>query len=294
MEAILELIQTPPEVSWQCHVRREDRFDFHWHYHPECELTLITRGAGRRFVGDSMEEYRAGDLVFLAPALPHTYASDDEHSGGGARCGTEAVVVQFRPEFLGAGLFARPDLAPVGDLIARAARGLAVPASGASTIAALLPRLTTGPGPERTITLLAILLQLARLETRPLASSRYQPTHDHASSRRLDDICRYLHAHYDEPVTLRDVATVAHLTPAACSRFFHRAMGRTLTDYIGELRVGAACRLLVDTDQPVAQIAAACGYLSLANFNRRFRQLKSTTPTAYRAAFQGAPATRPA
>jgi AraC-like DNA-binding protein len=280
VEAVLEQIETPPEVSWQWHVRRAGRFDFHWHYHPECELTLITHGTGRRFVGDSMEEFRPGDLVLTAPNLPHTYASEDGCTYA------EAIVVQFLPDFLGARLFAGPDLIPIGELLSRAARGLTCPAPQDAGISETLTRLGTRPGPERTIDLLDVLLRLARLDTRPLASREYQPTHDHASSRRLDDICSHLHAHYAEPIPLRDIAQVAHLTPAACSRFFRRTMGRTLTAYITELRIGAACRMLVSTDRPVGEIAATCGYPNLANFNRRFRELKSTTPKAYRAAFQ--------
>jgi AraC-like DNA-binding protein len=286
MEAVLQRIETPPEVSWQLHVRREAHFDFHWHYHPECELTLITHGTGRRFVGDSVEEYGPGDLVLMAPNLPHTYASE------GNSAHAEAIVIHFRPDFLGAPLFAGPDLAPIREMLTRAARGLARPAQQDAGISELLAQLGARPGPERTIGLLDVLLRLARLETRALASRGYQPSYDSASSRRLDDMCRHLHAHFADPVTLSEIARVAHMTPAACSRFFHRAMGRTLTGYLTELRIGAACRMLASTDRPVAEIAATCGYPNLANFNRRFRLLKATTPTDYRAAFHGTSRTR--
>lgn len=277
MEAVFERVETVPEVSWTCHLRREERFGFHWHFHPEHELTLITAGTGHRFVGDSIEPYGPGDLVLAGPDLPHTYASDSGPA--------EAVVAQFRPDFLGPALFAGPDLAPIGRLLAAAAGGLAFPAARAAEVGATLRGLLDRPGPERTLDLLAVLLALARAgDARPLAGPGYRPALDRTTRDRLDAVCRHLQDRYREPVRLAEVARVAHLSPAACCRFFRRATGRTLTAYLTELRIAAACRLLADTDRPVTDIATSCGYPNLANFNRRFRQLKATTPRSYRAA----------
>jgi AraC-like DNA-binding protein len=281
VEAAFEQIETAAEVSWKAHRRAEEHFDFHWHFHPEYELTLITAGAGRRFVGDSIEEYAPGDLVLTGPDLPHTYASEESSALA------EAVVCQFRPDFLGQELFAGPDLAPIGTMLARASSGLCFPAPRLAAIDATLRGLPERPGPERTIDLLRVLLHLARSgNIRPLASPGYRPTLNHATRDRLDAICRYLQARYPEPVMLSEVARVAHLSPAACSRFIHRTMGRTLTEYLNELRIGAACRLLAETDRQVAEIATTCGYPNLANFNRQFRRLKGTTPRSYRDAFR--------
>ena len=282
MEAVYEKIETAPEVSWRSHIRRAGGFDFHWHFHPEHELTLITRGTGRRFVGDCIEEYGPGDLVLTGPDLPHTYASDSLSAGA------EAVVIQFRPDFLGRALFAGPDLAPIGRVLADSSAGLAFPGDRPPVIDEKLSRICDRPGPERTLDLLEILLQLSQSQGRRLASPSYSPIHNHASRDRLDSICRFLHARYAQPVTLAEIAGAAHLSPAACSRFFRRAMGRTLTAYLTELRIGAACRMLLDTDRPVGEIATACGYQNLANFNRRFRELKATTPMVYRVSYGGA------
>lgn len=280
MDAVFERIGTATEVSWTVHRRAAQRFDFHWHFHPEYELTLVTSGTGRRFVGDSIEKYDPGDLVLAGPALPHTYASDESATHA------EAVVVQFQPDFLGPEFFARPDLGPISTMLARASSGLCFPGPRLVAIDTALRGLPEQPGPERTIDLLHVLLLLARASSsRPLASSGYRPTLNHATRDRLDSVCRYMQARFSEPITLSQVARVANLSPPACSRFIHRTIGRTLTEYLNELRVGAACQLLAETDRQVAEIAIACGYPNLANFNRQFRKLKGTTPRAYRAAF---------
>lgn len=72
MEAAFERVETASEVSWRSHVRRQKCFEFHWHFHPEHELTLITAGTGTRYVGDSIEQYGPADLVLTGPDLPHT------------------------------------------------------------------------------------------------------------------------------------------------------------------------------------------------------------------------------
>lgn len=277
MDAAFERIDALPRTSWKFHVRSEPRFPFRWHFHDEYELTLITRGTGRRFVGDSLEAYDPGDLVLFGEDLPHAYVSDTAD-------GNEAVVLQFRRSFLGRELFDAPDFAAVGALLARSRRGLAFP-PGALPEARMrgLGRLD---GAERTLGLLGVLVELARIpDPRPLASEHYQPTLNVTTRARIDVVCRFLQEAYARPVTLAEVAAVAHLTPAAFSRFFQREMGRTLTAYLTELRISAACRLLASTDLPVATIAGRCGYGNLANFNRRFRALKQMAPREYRRAF---------
>lgn len=274
MRATFEHIEASPHLSWTLFVRREPRFGFLWHFHREFELTLITRGMGTRFVGDSVEDYRPGDLTLIGPELPHTYASIGD--------GQEAVVAQFRWDSFGPGFFDRPEFAEVATLLRRSARGLRLPAG-----AAALAELTAMPPAERTLGLLSTLVHLARGDdARPLASAGHRPARNGRTRDRIDAVIRLLHAEYARPVSLDAVASVAHLTPAATSRFFRRTTGSTITDYLNGVRVNAACRMLLETDRRVADIAADCGYPNLSNFNRRFRALKGMSPREYRARVQ--------
>ncbi|TDE10956.1 helix-turn-helix domain-containing protein [Jiangella asiatica] len=286
MHAALEHVGTTGGLSWERHLQRSRAFLFSWHVHPEVELTLITAGAGTRYVGDSIEAYEPGDLTLLGSGLPHAYVS-------GAPGVHEAVVIHFRPDFLGAGLFQAPEFAAAGGLLAAADRGLRLTATAAQW--RRLVELTSWDGARATLGLLDALVDLAGAVPhgdgdgvgcgRPLASAGYRARLRPDSSRRMDRVFGYLHERYADPIGLDDVAAVAHLSPAAFSRFFRRATGRTFTAYLTELRVGAACRLLADTDRAISDIAAGCGFGNLSNFNRRFRELKSMTPREYRARF---------
>lgn len=277
MRATFEHIETTPHLSWTLFVRREPAFGFLWHFHREFELTLITRGSGTRFVGDSVEDYRPGDLTLIGPELPHTYASIGD--------GQEAVVAQFRRDSFGPGFFDRPEFAEVSALLERSARGLLLPAGSAP-----LAELVGMPPAERTLGLLGTLVHLAREEARPLAGAGHRPALNSRTRDRIDAVIRLLHAEYARPITLDRVAGVAHLAPPATSRFFRRTTGSTITDYLNAVRVNAACRLLLETDRRVADIAADCGYANLSNFNRRFRALKGMSPREYRARVSAATA----
>jgi AraC-like DNA-binding protein len=276
MRAEFEHVVEPNGMSWQYHVRLGSTFDFHYHFHPHVELTLITRGSGTRIVGDSIENYWPGDLTLIGADVPHTFASAPD------RTEHEAIVVQFRSDFLGTALWDRPEFIAIADLLVTAAGGVNL--SVDDGVVTELRELATGQPADRTLRLLGLLGRLAgHASPRVLTTATpRRPISSHARDR-ADAIYAYLSANYTTPVSLAEAAAVAHMTPTAFSRFFRHTFGRTLTDYVTELRIAAACQLLADTDRTVADIAAHVGYENLSNFNRRFRKLKDTSPRDYRA-----------
>ncbi|WP_329369283.1 AraC family transcriptional regulator [Streptomyces sp. NBC_00669] len=306
MRAVFEYVVPTAPLSWKLFARREARFDFQWHFHHEYELTLIVRGNGTRIVGDCVQPYGPGDLTLIGPEMPHTYVSTPGQVGRVGPVGPvgqEAVVAQFRRDFLGPDLFDRPEFADVARLLERAARGLHFPSRSAAPAERVEPAgpggrtepfdptgltaLPTLPPPERTLALLRLLVDLSTREPAiPLAGARHVPALNRASGDRVDAIVRLLHACYTRPIGLDEIAGAAHMSPTSVSRFFRRTTGMTLTDYLNRLRIEVACHLLRDTDRRIADIAADCGYANLANFNRRFRQFKGLPPREYRAGFR--------
>jgi AraC-like DNA-binding protein len=281
MRAVYEHIVPTSPLSWKLFSRRAPHFAFQWHFHHEYELTLIAAGHGTRIVGDCVQAYEPGDLVLIGPQMPHTYVSSP------GNVGQEAIVAQFRRDFLGAELFDRPEFSGAAALLERAARGIGFP-PGTVDVAAL----TGLPPAERTLTLLRFLVRLASCEqARFLAGDQYAPALNRASSDRIDAMVRLMHAAYVRPLGLEEMAEAAHMSPTSASRFFRRTTGSTLTDYLNGLRVSAACHLLRDTDRRISDIAADCGFANLSNFNRRFREIKGFPPREYRRRFRPTPGT---
>lgn len=282
MQALLEKIRTDPTRSFQLSEWRLKHFDTPWHFHPEIELTLILEGHGRRFVGDSLEPFAPGDLVLLGPNLPHFWQSESicTHS--------RSVVVQFRQDFLGTDVWTRPEMRRIGRLLARAQQGLNFNDSAAvDSYRSEMAALPASPGIKGLTALLHLLDQLARdPRVRPLASRSYPPATNHRAEQRLGRIYDYAGRHFARTITLSEMARQVAMTPAAFSRFFKRVTRRTPSDFLNDLRIEHACRLLRESDRTVTDIAAAAGFPTLTNFNRRFRERNRTTPREYRQSFQ--------
>jgi AraC-like DNA-binding protein len=220
--------------------------------------------------------YEPPDLVLVGPNLPHTWASDSSADAGPQR----AIVVQFAPDFLGPGFFDRPEVSHIATMLRRSASGLRFPLEIADPVLRRIKRLGAREGLPRLLALLEVLDQLAgRDRASPLSQGWSHARH---GGQRLDAALRILHDRFSEDLRLADAASAANLSPAAFSRFFHASMGRTYTDYLTDLRVSAAQRMLVATDLPIGAVAAHAGFANLSNFNRRFRERTGCTPTVFR------------
>lgn len=280
MKPRYELLDVPAGTTFTCFRRQEEHFTFSWHHHREYELTLITEGSGMRYVGTTVEPYEPGDLVLLGPDLPHTFSSVPTPEG---RAG--AAVAQFRADFLGPGFFELPQFAAVGALLRRSVRGIAfapAPPRIHDTVARL-PSLEPAVG---TLALLDVLHHLAVSGTgHELTGPGYAESPGTEVSERIDRVCRHLERAHTGRVELAEVAALIPMAPTSFSRFFRQTMGRTLTDHVNHLRVETACRLLVDTELPITEVAARSGFANLSNFNRRFRELKGQRPREHRAAY---------
>ncbi|MBI3829250.1 MAG: AraC family transcriptional regulator [Planctomycetes bacterium] len=283
MKPLFEKISAPGQ-SFLCKERSDSKFAFNWHFHPEFELTYIVRSQGQRFVGDSIEPYESGDLILLGENLPHTWASEPHPNGKAGKHAT--YYAQFLDSFMGEEFMEKPEMAPIARLLERSAQGLRFFGRTRQEIAPRMKALYEAAGFARMMALLEILGILARSrEVKTLASKGYAPSLRHFDERRIDAVCRFVNESYTQPIGQPEAATRAHLSVSAFSRFFKKSMGKSFTAYVNELRIGHACKLLIESDKNVAEIAYASGFENLSNFNRRFRALKRINPREYRRQF---------
>jgi AraC-like DNA-binding protein len=261
--------------------RRETTFPFHWHYHPEFELTLIEAGHGQRLVGDGIADYAPGDLVLLGPDLPHSWRSNPSTSR--VPQANRAIVVQFRHDFLGKDFFSLHEMKSLAALLERAGSGLAFASTSAGQHAsASLASFPTLSAPRRLIHLLEILQDLAEEKhATVLTTHAIRPIHRPADQERLDLVCSYLDQHFRR-VDFAALSRSIHLDQSSLCRFFKRATGRTMTAYVNELRIGNAAHLLTSTTLGTLQISLQVGFENYAHFARQFRRLKGCSPAQLR------------
>jgi len=268
--------------------RADPGFPFYWHFHPECELTLITDSYGQRLVGDSIAGYEPGDLVLLGPNLPHSWRSGPVKTNMPEI--HRAVVVQFRDDFLGEHFFSLSGMNSVTQLLQRSASGLAFghtqTGKAIAERIAELPSLTTA---RRVVALLSILLDLAsEPNAARLSTNKIRPVCRVEDQQRIDAICEHLNQTYEYKINYALLARTFRIDQSSLCRFFKRATGRTMTEYVNELRVGAAAQLLTSTDRNMLEIALSVGFENYSNFNRQFNKIKGVGPRTLRKQFSPA------
>jgi AraC-like DNA-binding protein/mannose-6-phosphate isomerase-like protein (cupin superfamily) len=270
----VELLDLGHERSFALRrTRAPHGWNFSWHRHPEWELTLILSGRGVRFIGESVEDFTAGDLCLIPPDLPHTWLSRPAGKPG------EAIVLQMPPALID-GVAALPEGRALRSLTARGAGGLRVLGAAAVDVSQRLQNLVASDGLSRYGGLLTVLERLAAADARPLAG--HALPRSVTAERRLARSLALIEEHLAGRLSQRRVAAAVGMPPASFSRFFHRATGRTFIEHVGRRRIAAVCRDLLETDDPVLDIALRHGWQGLAAFNRRFRAITGCTPTAYR------------
>ena len=251
-----------------------------WHYHDEYELHLIVRTRGKVFVGDYIGHFEPGHLVLTGPRLPHNWISTDVPAEGVA---VRDRVLQFSDAPLREASVLIPELQDVLPLLERARHGIEF--FGMSELTATrLDRIKQSHGLRRLAEFLDLMGELSRCtDVRALSTVQLQSFEDDASLARISGIVDWVIEHCAEQFSMTDVCARVGMSESKFSRYFRRATGNTFTDFVNRLRINRACQLLMETDRYITNVCYDVGFNNVANFNRRFLQLKGMTPKEFRA-----------
>jgi len=250
-----------------------------WHHHDEYELHLITATSGKVFVGDWIGHFQPGHVVLTGPGLPHNWVSTDVPEGGVPE---RDLVIQFLHAPIEAASAHIPELRDVLPLLERAKHGVEFFGLYPQALAHW-QRVKAQHGLARFGAFCNFLAELAQCtDYRLLSNAQIQSVDNDAQLEQIDAIVSRISANLTEPVSAADLAQELAMSESAFSRFFRRATGNTFTDFVNHVRVNRACQLLMESDQLINRVAYDVGFNNIANFNRRFLDIKGMTPSDYR------------
>lgn len=258
-------------------------FDPSWHFHSEYQLFVVLEGSGTRFVGDNIAHFQEGDLVFTGSNLPHLWRNDEKYFKKGSNLRVRGIVVYFAEDFLGKGLWEKEEMLELRQLLEKGKRGLEISGEKNRQIISMMKDLLHLNGVDSIIQILNILHIIARSNDHKYISSiGYINTSRESDKDRLNEVYNYLMLNFKRDVRLEEVAEIASMSPTAFSRNFKVRTNKSFSDFIRELRIGHACKLLLEDKYTISHICYESGYNTLSNFNKQFRELMHKTPFEYK------------
>lgn len=249
---------------------------FYWHFHPEYEIVYVEAANGVRHVGDHISRYEGSDLVFIGPNIPHL------NFDYGVRTECEQVVIQMKEDFLGKDFFSIPELGSIRKLFEEGRKGLSFYGQTKEIVGEKLKRLSSLDHFSQLMELLSILRLLADtnevtgLDSRPVSNQFVGK-----EQARMNTLYRYIEEHYQQPVEIKEVANLAHLTTAAFCRYFKKITRMTFTDFLNQYRINQAKKMLLH-DKNVTEACYESGFENLSYFNKTFKKLAGENPSQFR------------
>lgn len=264
--------------------RHKSEFSYPVHNHDVFELNFVENAAGvKRIVGDSNEVIGDYDLVLITnPSLEHAWEQHECKSND-----IREITIQFN---FGAGIteadyfFGKTPFESIRHMMKEVQKGMAFPMSSIMKVYERLSGLSQIT--DRFTALMEFLNILHTLSlctgARTLATTSYAKVNIEDDSRRILRVKKYISDNYMYELRLKSLADLANMSESAFCRFFKLHTGRRLSDYIIDIRLGYATRLLIDTTETIAEICFKCGYNNMSNFNRIFKRKKGCSPTEFR------------
>ena len=267
-------------VAFQC--QKSAHFLPIWHYHVELELVYIEEGTGSFFVGDSIESFSPGTLVLLGSNLAHKWLNDSRYFHADSTLEASSLTIHFAPDFLKVNLKQVPELYRLGVLIDNARLGIIYQGEEIALVRDLLVAMKTQSAYQRLIGFFEILRLLAEeIPCRYLASPGYFKMFKETSDR-FGKVHAYIMNHFQQDISLEQIAEVAHMNKSAFCRYFKKTTKKSFSNYLHEIRIGYACKLLNEQeDIAISEVCFECGYNNVSNFNRQFRLVTGFSPTDY-------------
>lgn len=282
MKPFKEEINYPTENSFILRYNDFAHFSVPWHFHNEFELAYIIQSTGKRFIGDVIENFGPGDFAFYGSTLPHFHHSDEQYYSGNPDLKVNAYILQFPVDYFSETQLRSPEFFGVSRLLSNSSRGLKFPGHTKEPVALMLKEMYAQKGLKRYILLIELLNFLGQTDFSPIASPSYDNAMNNNIDERMVKIYEFSTLSYNRKISIQEVASVAGMNATAFCRYFRKKTGKTFAEFINELRISYACKLLRHGNRTIEFVCFETGFNNLSNFNRQFKAKTMKSPSAYR------------
>lgn len=283
-----QLLKVPKGPDWSFSVR-QDRVPYvnnRWHFHSEVELIHFRCGEGSQFVGDSIKRFKTGDVVLIGSNLPHYWRFDDAYFDEHATVSADVTVSHFEENFWGERFLELPENTRLKVLLANAKRGLVLTGVTRHKAAGLLDQIVKANGSQRILLLMeALSLIAACKDIEVLSSIGFQPESVEIASERINEIYNFTLKNFNRKIELKEISEVANISQNSFCRYFKSQTGKTYSQYITELRVGRACKLLIENKLCLKQLCYESGFNNFTSFHKYFKMITGKSPLTYQREF---------
>lgn len=283
MKPRLEKIISPLNQSFYVRDIKEKYFTSPWHFHPETEIILITEGYGTRFVGDSVKNFYPGDLCIIGANTPHVFLSHSDFHETDSHLASRAICLQFEDDFWGDTFTGLEELQGIRELLLSSARGIRFFKGMRRRLEGMMLELPELTGIQRITRLLQILdIMSSGKDQAFLSSPNYANIHlNREDIDRMEKLYDYVFRNFTRKISIEELAGILNISKHSFCRFFKSRTNKVFSEFISEVRVGNACKLLIENKMSISQVCYESGFNNISNFYRQFKQVKRATPSEF-------------
>ncbi|HBE43283.1 MAG TPA: AraC family transcriptional regulator [Bacteroidales bacterium] len=286
IDAQLEKLVISEDESFFIGIFQDNLEKSTWHYHNRYEISFITEGTGKRIVADSISEFHPGDLVFIGQRLPHVWIADKDLYNPSNRF-LEMVFLQFNSDVLCQQLLSLPEFRNVSRALNYSERGIQIVGQSLNEVSEIMLQLPYMNNFDRILNFYKLMNIIGRSDTViQLASSEYLRKRLDTGSRRISMIHEFLMNNYLDVVNLEQIADLVNMAKGSLCHFFKMNMGMTIFEYLNQIKVDFACKLLMDPDLSILRVGLNSGFNNISHFNKQFKKITGLTPLEYRKQFR--------
>lgn len=283
MKPVLLQITDMPEHSFLVRKDIGSEMMNNWHYHPELEILYIKKSAGTWMIGDHIGHFNSGDVVMIGANLPHCFRHEYDYVLQSAENAGESICIKFKPDIFGQQFLALPEARDIRELMSRCNAGLRLTGKTKQQIGRMLEKVYAAIPGRRLAYLVWTLEEIAVSKSYTVLSSMgFMQSPGDEDQIRIRKIFEYTYSNYNNKITIENVAALLNMTRPSFCRYFKSKTNKTYVRFLMEVRIGYACRLLIEDEKNVSEISYDCGYNNISHFIHQFKTITGKTPLGYK------------